>query len=64
MKPNSEEHFQQLKRGFLNGIPEPFTIAHQEDAAILFVKLGKYGGKEFTGESEALMDGTFWLFDN
>ncbi len=63
MKPNSEEHFQQLKRGFLNGIPEPVTIAHQEDAAILFVKLGKYGGKELTGESGTLMQGTFWQFD-
>jgi len=63
MKPNSEAHFQQLKKGFLNGIPEPVTVAHQEDAAKLFVKLGEYGGKELTGQSETLMDGTFWQFD-
>ncbi len=63
MKPNSEAHFQQLKKGFLNGIPEPVTVAHQEDAAKLFVKLGEYGGKDLTGESGTLMDGTFWQFD-
>ncbi|MGA1154058.1 MAG: ABC transporter substrate-binding protein, partial [bacterium] len=63
MKPNSEEHFKQLKKGFLNGIPEPVTVAHREDAAKLFVKLGEYGGKELTGESGTLMQGTFWQFD-
>lgn len=63
MNTNSEAHFQELKKGYLRGIPRAVTESQRTDAAKLFAKLGEYGGKELTGPSDQLMEGTFWRFD-
>jgi NitT/TauT family transport system substrate-binding protein len=60
MNTKSEAHFQKLREGFLQGIPQPVTVAQERDAAKLFAQLGAIGGKELTGDKNELTAGTFW----
>ncbi len=60
MGTKNDAEFEQLKRGYLEGTPQPVTAAGVRDAKKLFRILGKLGGKKLIGDSTQLAEGTFW----
>ncbi len=60
MGTRNDAEFEQLKRGYLEGTPQPVTAAGVRDAKKLFRILGKLGGKKLIGDSTQLAEGTFW----
>jgi NitT/TauT family transport system substrate-binding protein len=60
MGAKNDAEFEQLKRGYLEGSPQPLTAAGVREAKTLFRIMGKIGGKKLIGDSTKLAEGTFW----
>ncbi|SIS94059.1 ABC transporter substrate-binding protein [Neptunomonas antarctica] len=60
MQASDEAVFQQLKKEFLAGIPEPLQQQQWVDAQQMFRLLAELGGDKLVGDSRQLDNDTFW----
>ncbi len=60
MKAGSESVFEQLRDGYLAGIPTPLSADQISDAGQMFRLLARVGGEQLVGDSRALDRDTFW----
>ena len=62
MKAKSDEVFNSLKRGYINGIVKEFSTKEINSSKQVFDILYKEGGKKLVGNSKTLDEKTFWNF--